>query len=63
MKKYKVAFAKQQLRTSTRELIPRPPGESGKAGWKLIRHMGLAGNKEKYNEIMVSQGFIGDNLN
>ncbi|KDQ21905.1 hypothetical protein BOTBODRAFT_216752 [Botryobasidium botryosum FD-172 SS1] len=35
---------KQQAQTATlpkTALIPRPPGENGKRGWKLINHMGL----------------------
>ncbi|KDQ15042.1 hypothetical protein BOTBODRAFT_32040 [Botryobasidium botryosum FD-172 SS1] len=35
---------KQQAQTATLPkmvLIPRPPGENGKRGWKLINHMGL----------------------
>jgi hypothetical protein len=53
MKKYKAHYLKTKVAV-TGTMIPRPPGERGKKGWKLIAHMRLQDNKPLYNEIMVS---------
>lgn len=37
------------------QLIPRPPGERGKNGWNLQKHMGLENDPEAYHNIRVSQ--------
>lgn len=35
-------------------LIPRPPGERGKDGWNLQKHMGLENDDKTYSNIRVS---------
>lgn len=51
-------MSKQQIRASKSELIPRPPGENGKAGWNLKDQMGLKDNKDLYMEIMVRDSML-----